>query len=82
MVASDRIGEPLLIADRLTAGYVPGVNILNDCSLELFEGELVGIIGPNGAGKSTLLKSLLFLLPVQKLVFFLLFLILPSFFLK
>ena len=25
--------EPLLIADALTAGYIPGVNILNDCSL-------------------------------------------------
>jgi branched-chain amino acid transport system ATP-binding protein len=50
--------EPLLIADDLTAGYLPGVNILNGCSLELFEGELVGIIGPNGAGKSTLVKAI------------------------
>lgn len=65
MVVSDRTGEPLLIADRLTAGYVPGVNILNDCSLELHEGELVGIIGPNGAGKSTLLKSLFGFLDIR-----------------
>ena len=50
--------DPLLIADHLTAGYIPGVNILNGCSLELFEGELVGIIGPNGAGKSTLVKAI------------------------
>lgn len=50
--------DPLLIADNLTAGYIPGVNILNGCSLELFEGELVGIIGPNGAGKSTLVKAM------------------------
>jgi len=50
--------DPLLIADHLTAGYIPGVNILNGCSLELFEGELVGIIGPNGAGKSTLVKAM------------------------
>ena len=50
--------EPLLIADDLTAGYLPGVNILNGCSLELFDGELVGIIGPNGAGKSTLVKAI------------------------
>ena len=42
----------------LTAGYLPGVNILNECSLTAREGELIGIIGPNGAGKSTLLKSI------------------------
>ncbi len=42
--------------DSVTAGYLPGINILNDCSLTAHEGELIGIIGPNGAGKSTLLK--------------------------
>jgi branched-chain amino acid transport system ATP-binding protein len=57
--------EPLLIADDLTAGYVPGVDILNNCSLELFDGELVGIIGPNGAGKSTLLKAMFGLLDIR-----------------
>ncbi len=44
--------------DDLTAGYLPGVNILNNCSLKAYQGELVGIIGPNGAGKSTLLKAI------------------------
>src|SRR5690554_4386253 len=43
---------------NLVAGYLPGVNILNDCSLTAAEGELIGIIGPNGAGKSTLLKAI------------------------
>ncbi len=57
--------EVLLEARNLTAGYTPGVNILNDCSLTLHRGEIVGIIGPNGAGKSTLLKSLFGLLSVQ-----------------
>ncbi len=32
--------------------------ILNDISLELRSGEMLGIIGPNGAGKTTLLKLL------------------------
>lgn len=48
----------LIRADRLVAGYFPGVNILNEADLYAHEGELVGIIGPNGAGKSTLLKAL------------------------
>ena len=57
--------QPLLHADEIVAGYLPGVNILNGCSLDLFAGELVGIIGPNGAGKSTLIKALFGLVPVS-----------------
>ncbi len=56
---------PLLEATGIVAGYVPEVNILNGCSLELQDGELVGIIGPNGAGKSTLIKALFGLIPVR-----------------
>jgi branched-chain amino acid transport system ATP-binding protein len=59
-------GEPLLHADGLVAGYLPGVNILNECSLVLHPGELVGIIGPNGAGKSTLLKALFGLVGIRE----------------
>lgn len=43
---------------NVVAGYLPGVNILNDCSLVARQGELIGIIGPNGAGKSTLLRAI------------------------
>jgi branched-chain amino acid transport system ATP-binding protein len=57
--------EVILEADNLEAGYLPGVNILNGCSLRLHRGEIVGIIGPNGAGKSTLLKALLGLVEVR-----------------
>ena len=56
---------PVVKADDLVAGYLPGVNILNGCTLEAFPGELVGIIGPNGAGKSTLLKALFGLVNVR-----------------
>jgi branched-chain amino acid transport system ATP-binding protein len=45
-------------AKDLHAGYLPGINILNGCSLVANKGELIGIIGPNGAGKSTLLKAI------------------------
>jgi branched-chain amino acid transport system ATP-binding protein len=57
--------ELLIHVDNIRAGYVPGVDILNDCSLELRAGELIGIIGPNGAGKSTLLKALFGLIPIR-----------------
>ena len=55
----------LLRADKVTAGYIPEVNILNDCNFHVHEGELVGIIGPNGAGKSTLLKAIFGLVNVR-----------------
>ncbi len=57
--------EPLLVADDLIAGYLPGVDILTGSTLHLYEGELVGIIGPNGAGKSTMLKALFGLVNIR-----------------
>ncbi|MEY3317209.1 MAG: hypothetical protein RLZZ503_411 [Actinomycetota bacterium] len=52
-------GRELVVhAEDLVAGYLPGINILNGCSLTAYQGELIGIIGPNGAGKSTLLKAI------------------------
>lgn len=50
--------RPVVQALDLHAGYLPGINILNGCSLTANEGDLIGIIGPNGAGKSTLLKAI------------------------
>jgi ABC-type branched-subunit amino acid transport system ATPase component len=50
--------ELVVEVSDLVAGYLPGVNILNGCSLTAHKGELIGIIGPNGAGKSTLLKAI------------------------
>ena len=58
-------GDLVLSAKDIVAGYVPEVNILNGTSLELYDGELVGVIGPNGAGKSTLIKALFGLIPVR-----------------
>jgi len=52
------MNDVVVEAKNLVAGYLPGVNILNDCSLVARQGELIGIIGPNGAGKSTLLKAI------------------------
>jgi ABC-type branched-subunit amino acid transport system ATPase component len=47
----------LLEVDGVVAGYVEGIDILNDLRLRVEPGTITGIIGPNGAGKSTLLKT-------------------------
>ncbi|MBF4571382.1 ABC transporter ATP-binding protein [Herbiconiux sp. VKM Ac-1786] len=57
LAPTDR-GEAVLRTEDLVGGYLPGVNILNGCTIEAFPGELIGIIGPNGAGKSTVLKAI------------------------
>ncbi|WP_289018129.1 ABC transporter ATP-binding protein [uncultured Ornithinimicrobium sp.] len=59
-------GRELVIDVRdVTAGYLPGVDILTDTNLQAYDGELIGIIGPNGAGKSTLLKAIFGLVTVR-----------------
>ena len=62
----DPVADAVVEVDTVTAGYLPGVNILNACSLVARQGELIGIIGPNGAGKSTLLKSIFGLVKVRE----------------
>ena len=59
-------GTPLIEVTDVVAGYLPGVNILNGCSLTAMQGEIVGIIGPNGAGKSTLLKAMFGLVQIHE----------------
>jgi branched-chain amino acid transport system ATP-binding protein len=61
----DPVADAVVEVETVTAGYLPGVNILNSCSLVARQGELIGIIGPNGAGKSTLLKSIFGLVKVR-----------------
>ncbi len=48
----------LLELDAVVAGYVEGIDILNDVRLSVEPGTITGVIGPNGAGKSTLLKTI------------------------
>lgn len=52
----------LLEVKELVVGYKKK-RVLRQISLDVGEGEIVGVIGHNGAGKTTLLKSLFGLLP-------------------
>ena len=48
---------PLLEVKNLSVRY-DKAQILNGLSLEVADGEFVGVVGPNGAGKSTLLRAI------------------------
>jgi ABC-type branched-subunit amino acid transport system ATPase component/ABC-type branched-subunit amino acid transport system permease subunit len=57
--------EPVLVVEGLTAAY-GDVRVVDDVSLEVVAGEVVGILGPNGAGKTSLFDALSGLLPVAE----------------
>ena len=49
----------VLETERLVAGYTAELDILNDVSIAVADGEIVTVVGPNGAGKSTLMKTVI-----------------------
>ena len=56
--------NPLIAATDLRAGYATG-DVLQDVSIEVGTGEIVGVLGRNGVGKSTLMRALIGLLSVR-----------------
>jgi manganese/iron transport system ATP-binding protein len=59
----------MLEVQNLSVNY-RGMSALENISLSLGAGELVGLIGPNGAGKSTLIQAMLGLVPCRGQVLF------------
>lgn len=49
--------EPLLKMQGVCK-YFPGVKALDDVSIKVYPGQVMGLVGENGAGKSTLMKIL------------------------
>src|SRR6266849_6696714 len=55
-------GKPLIRFDHASFRYPHGP-ALEDITLEIADGEFVGVIGPNGSGKTTMLRAILGLMP-------------------
>ena len=56
----------ILEVKDLCGGYQEGVDILRGITLEVQQGESVGIIGLNGSGKSTLGKAIMGMIPYRR----------------
>jgi urea ABC transporter ATP-binding protein UrtE len=54
----------LIAATGLRAGYATG-DVLQEVSIEVATGEIVGVLGRNGVGKTTLMRALIGLLSVR-----------------
>jgi D-xylose transport system ATP-binding protein len=55
--AVDRSGAPLVDMRNIHVSF-GGVRAVDDVSIDLYRGEVIGLVGGNGAGKSTLMRVL------------------------
>lgn len=61
-MATNSMRKPIIRFSSASFGF-PGVLALKDITLDILEGEFIGVIGPNGSGKTTLCRAMLGLLP-------------------
>ena len=54
--------EKIIEVQNLTKEYKKGTKAVDDLSLNVFKGEILGLLGPNGSGKSTTINCILSLL--------------------
>ncbi|CAN7327924.1 energy-dependent translational throttle protein EttA [Pararhizobium sp. LjRoot235] len=53
----ERLGQVVIEAENITKGYGDRI-LIDDLSIKLPPGGIVGVIGPNGAGKTTLFRMI------------------------
>ncbi|MCI2425850.1 metal ABC transporter ATP-binding protein [Candidatus Acetothermia bacterium] len=58
--------QPVILVNGLSFSYPASPLVLEDVSLTVAGGSILGLVGPNGGGKTTLLKLILKLLPLQR----------------
>lgn len=54
----ETVTEPVIRIRDFSLAYQPGVQVLQDISLDIRPGEFVSLVGPSGCGKTTLLNTL------------------------
>ncbi len=59
------LNEPVISVRDLVVGF-GDANVLDQVTLEVFRGEILGFVGGSGAGKSVLMRTIIGLLPKRK----------------
>ena len=58
--------DKVIEVKNLTKEYKKGIKAIDDLSLNVYKGEILGLLGPNGSGKSTTINCILSLLNYSK----------------